>query len=121
VLSRLERRTVAGMAPTAFLFGQGTSPMRSYTLHRDWRRALRAAGVRYREPEQLRHCFASIMLSRNAPLLYVAEVGGWASAHVLLKVYARWLPSQTGVALVRPQQSATQTQPTERWFGKSGT
>jgi integrase len=114
VLARLQRRKVAGLDPAAFLFGRGRTPRRSYDLHRDWRRALLAAGVRYREPEQLRHSFASIMLSRNAPLLYVAEVGGWASAHVLLKVYARWLPSQTGVALVQPHGAATQAQPGRR-------
>lgn len=111
VARRLQRRKVAGMAPTAFLFGRGTAPMRSFELHRVWRRALRAAGVHYREPEQLRHSFASIMLSRNAPLLYVAEVGGWASAQVLLRVYSRWLPSRTGVTPMEPQESATQTQP----------
>jgi integrase len=61
-------------------------------LHRDWKRALAAAKVRYRSPEQLRHTFASTMLSRNAPLLYVQKVGGWRSASVLLRVYARWVP-----------------------------
>jgi len=29
------------------------------------------------------------MLSRNAPLLYVQQQGGWRSASVLLRVYAR--------------------------------
>jgi hypothetical protein len=32
------------------------------------------------------------MLSRNAPLLYVQQQGGWRSASVLLRVYARWMP-----------------------------
>ena len=32
------------------------------------------------------------MLSRNAPLLYVQGQGGWRSASVLLRVYARWMP-----------------------------
>lgn len=109
------------MSPTAFLFGRGTAPMRSYDLHRDWRRALLPAGVRYREPEQLRHSFASNMLSRNAPLLYVAEVGGWASAHVLLTTYARWLPSRVGVATVEPQASAIQAQPGGRRLRESVT
>jgi integrase len=61
-------------------------------LHRRWRRVLQAAKVRYREPEQLRHSFASTLLSRNAPLLYVQGQGGWRSASVLLRVYARWMP-----------------------------
>lgn len=120
VARRLQRRKVAGMAPTTFLFGRGTVPMRSSEVHHAWRRALLAAGVRYREPEQLRHSFASIMLSRNAPLLYVAEVGGWASAHVLLGVYSRWLPSRTGVTPMEPQESATQTQPRNKSSDNQG-
>src|SRR2546428_13997740 len=32
------------------------------------------------------------MLSRNAPLLDVEQQGGWRSASVLLRVYARWMP-----------------------------
>ena len=69
-------------------------------VHRAWRRVLTAAKVRYRSPEQLRHTFASTMLSRNAPLLYVQQQGGWRSASVLLRVYARWMP-QAG-ALTSP-------------------
>lgn len=51
----------------------------------------RSAKVRYRVAEQLRHTFTSTMLSRNAPLLYVQQQGGWGSASVLLRVYAKWL------------------------------
>jgi integrase len=57
--------------------------------------------VRYRVPEQLRHTWASTLLSRNAPLLYVQQQGGWRSASVLLRTYARLMP----------QPSATQAQP----------
>jgi hypothetical protein len=44
---------------------------------------------------------AATMLSWNAPLLYVQQQGGWRSATVLLRTYARWLP----------QPAATQAQP----------
>jgi hypothetical protein len=47
--------------------------------------------VRYRSPEQLWHTFASTLLSRNAPLLYVQRQGGWKSAAVLLHACARWV------------------------------
>lgn len=77
------------------------------------KRVLAAAKVRYRSPEQLRHTFASTMLSRNAPLLYVQKQGGWRSASILLRVYARWV--QDGMEAVAPEQpSATQTQPAGR-------
>jgi integrase len=97
-------------APEAFLFGRGRVPLSSTELHRRWRRVLLAARVRYRETEQLRHTFASTMLTRNAPPLYVQGQGGWRSASVLLRVYARWIP-QAFAEAAHEQPSATPAQP----------
>lgn len=101
VLHGLRRLTVRSLEPEAFVFNRGGVPLSSMEVHRAWKRVLLAAQVRYRMPEQLRHTFASTMLSRNAPLLYVQQQGGWRSASVLLRTYARWMP----------QPSATQAQP----------
>lgn len=54
-------------------------------------RALLKSGVRYRKPHNLRHAFASILISRGANILEVQEAGGWSSAAVLLRVYAKWI------------------------------
>lgn len=98
--------------PEAFVFGGGQQALSSMEVHRTWRRVLLAARVRYRSPEQLRHSFASAMLSRNAPLLYVQQQGGWRSAGVLLRVYARWMPHDFPAIEISPEQpSATQAQP----------
>jgi len=88
LLARLAN--VQTMDPEAFLFG-GSKPWSSMEVHRLWRRTLAKAQVRYRSPEQLRHTFASTLLSRNAPLLYVQRQGGWKSATALLQAYARWV------------------------------
>ncbi len=98
VLAGLRGLTVRSLEPEAFVFGRGSAPLSSMELHRRWRRVLAKARVRYRVPEQLRHTFASTMLSRNAPLLYVQQQGGWRSASVLLRVYARWMPQQVGIS-----------------------
>jgi integrase len=101
-LAGLRSLTVRSREPEAFVFGQeggqGNTPLSSMEMHRRWRRALAKARVRYRVPEQLRHTFASTMLSRNAPVLYVQHQGGWRSASVLLHVYARWLPQAAGIS-----------------------
>jgi integrase len=89
-------------------------------LHRAWRRVLAAAKVRHRSPEQLRHTFASTMLSRNAPLLYVQQQGGWRSASVLLRVYARWMPQDPAITAPR-QPAATYPQPEGRSAASAGT
>jgi len=107
-LTGLRRLTVRSLEPAAFVFGGGTVPVHSMELHRDWKRVLAAAKVRYRSPEQLRHTFASTMLSRNTPLLYVQKAGGWRSASVLLRVYSRWVPED--ITPVAGQPSATQAQ-----------
>jgi integrase len=112
VLLAIRRLPVQALDAEAPLFawqdGQLWHPM---AVLRAWKRALRAAGVRYRAPEQLRHTFASLMLSRNAPVLYVQRQGGWRSAAVLLRVYARWMPQefdgQTQPAATPAQPAAT--------------
>ena len=109
-MEALRASKVRSLTPETFVFGSGARPLGSMELHRAWRRVLTAAKVRYRAPEQLRHTFASAMLSRNAPLLYVQQQGGWRSASVLLRVYARWMP-QDGGAIVSAQPSATYPQP----------
>jgi integrase len=106
----LRASKVRSLTPESFVFGLGARPLGSMELHRAWRRVLTAPKVRYRAPEQLRHTFASAMLSRNAPLLYVQQQGGWRSASVLLRVYARWMP-QDGGAIIPAQPSATYPQP----------
>ena len=118
LLGGLKGLKVRSLEPTAFLFGRGGAPLSSMELHRAWRRVVLAARVRYRVPEQLRHTFASTMLSRNAPLLYVQQQGGWRSAGVLLRVYARWLP-QDGVE-APGQLSATLAQPEAARGGATG-
>ena len=107
VLERLGK--VTALDPGAFVFGAGSRPLSSMEVHRTWRRLLVAARVRYRAPEQLRHTFASTLLSRNAPLLYVQQQGGWRSASVLLRVYARWMP-QAFTEGAQGQPSATPAQ-----------
>ena len=107
VIAGIRRLPVVGADPTRYLFGRDGEPLRVTDLHRLWRRIIVKARVRYRPPEQLRHTFASTMLSRNAPLLYVQKQGGWSSATVMLKVYARWLPGPELTA----QSTATLLQP----------
>lgn len=111
VIAGLRQLKVRPLEPEAFVFGRGTRPLSSMELHRAWRRVLAKARVRYRSPEQLRHTFASLMLSRNAPLLYVQQQGGWRSASVLLRVYARWMPQDISPGEAQSQPAATPAQP----------
>jgi Phage integrase family len=44
-------------------------------------------------PYDLRHTFASLLLSANVPLLYVSKQLGHAKPTTTLEHYAKWLPS----------------------------
>lgn len=50
------------------------------------------AGVRYRNPYQLRHTFASWMLSAGENPLWVAQQMGHRDVLMVLRVYGRWIP-----------------------------
>ena len=108
VLAELRALPVQSINPEAFVFGidKPWSPTHVLT---HWRRVLQKAGVRYRYPEQLRHTFASGLLSRGANLLYVQKQGGWKNASVLLQVYARYIEQGEEASQALPE--ATQTQP----------
>jgi len=109
LVARIRRLKRTPLDPAGFLFTQRDGrPWGASSMNAAWRRVLGGARVRYRPAEQLRHTVASTLLSRGAPLLYVQAVGGWRSAGVLLKVYARWMDTGLGVP---GQPTATTAQP----------
>ena len=62
--------------------------------HRDlFKHVLGAAKLPPFVPYDLRHTFASILLSSNVPLLYVSKQLGHAKATTTLDHYAKWLPT----------------------------
>ena len=109
VLNRLAH--VVPLNPDAPLFGSIASPghpMQEPELRRWWSRALVQAKVRPRTPENLRHTFVSILLSRGAPLLRVAAQAGHTPA-VMLAHYSKWLPTAPWTpAIQRPDATSAQ-------------
>lgn len=94
VLGDLRGLQVVSVDPDAPLFESAmdpATPLRQASFARAWVRVLKKAQVRYRKPHAVRHSFASILLSRNAPLTYVTKAGGWRSATTLLQTYAKWV------------------------------
>lgn len=58
-----------------------------------WMPALRKAGLKYRNPYQTRHTFASTLLSRGENPLWVAQQMGHKDWGQIRKVYGRWIAS----------------------------
>ena len=59
---------------------------------RVWAPALKTAGIKYRNPYQTRHTFASTMLSQGKNPLWVAQQMGHKDWGMIRKVYGRWMP-----------------------------
>jgi len=57
-----------------------------------WRPALRRSGVRYRYPYQMRHTYASTMLSAGENPVWVAGQMGHKDWVMIVRTYGRWIP-----------------------------
>lgn len=60
-----------------------------------WMPLLKRSGVRYRNPYQTRHTYASMMMSQGENVMWLSKQMGHADAQVTLKRYARWIPDTT--------------------------
>lgn len=58
---------------------------------RVWAPALEKAGLKYRNPYQTRHTFASLLLSSGKNPMWVAQQMGHKDWGMIRKVYGRWL------------------------------
>lgn len=58
-----------------------------------WRRACRRARIRYREPRQLRHTYATWLLGAGEPVQWLSRQMGHESTQMTLDTYAAWIPS----------------------------
>ncbi|UDM17874.1 Arm DNA-binding domain-containing protein [Vogesella sp. XCS3] len=67
-----------------------------------WTHVLKRAGVRYRNPYQTRHTYASMLLSRGENPWWLATQMGHVNIEMIMRHYGRWIPdsSKTGYKLV---------------------
>ena len=59
-----------------------------------WKKVLEAVGVEYRNLYQMRHTFASQMLSNNEDVLWVSKMLGHKDSSITLKTYAKHIPNK---------------------------
>jgi len=60
-------------------------------MEKVWKPTIKASGVAYREPKQMRHTYASARLSRGDNIHKVANNLGHADATMVLRVYGKWI------------------------------
>jgi integrase len=76
----------------------GGKPLDAHRFGEEWRRACRAAGVPGVRFHDLRHTFASTLLSRGVSVKAVADWLGHSSATITLSTYAHLMPADEDVA-----------------------
>jgi len=58
-----------------------------------WKFALKKAGLRYRNPYQTRHTYASMMLSAGESPIWLAQQMGHSDTAMIFRNYGRWIES----------------------------
>ncbi len=62
---------------------------------KNFKRVLRKAGLRNIRYHDLRHTYASQLLSQGEPVVYVSQQLGHANSQITFKVYAHWIPNNS--------------------------
>ena len=63
-----------------------------------WQHAIKKSGIRYRNPYQTRHTYASLMLSAGESPLWVAQQMGHRDWGLIRQRYGRWIPEEDRAA-----------------------
>lgn len=65
------------------------------TLRRQWSAVCKQIGIGHRRLHDIRHTTASLLLARNVPVTYVAEMLGHSSPKITLDRYAHYIPAES--------------------------
>ena len=60
-----------------------------------WIHTMKKAGVRYRNPYQTRHTYASMMLSGGENIMWVASQMGHVDTEMVMRTYGKWIPDNS--------------------------
>ena len=98
-----------------FVFHRNGKPMEQNYMRRVFKRILGKAGLRDIRFHDIRHTFASLLLSDGASPVYVKEQLGHSSIQMTVDIYGHLIPSSNREIVNRldTQQSATPPQPAQ--------
>jgi integrase len=73
------------------------------SLLRLWQRTSKKAKARYRNPYQMRHTFASQLLSQGENPAYIAKLLGHETTEMVIRNYGRWVEQGATLGFDRPR------------------
>jgi integrase len=100
--------------PVQYIFHRNQKPMEQNHIRRVFKRILVKAGIREMRLHDIRHTYASLLLSRGESPVYVKEQLGHSSIQMTVDIYGHLIPGTNRGAvnqLDSPQPSATYPQP----------
>ncbi len=100
--------------PVQYIFHGNQKPMEQNHIRRVYKRILVKAGIREMRLHDIRHTYASLLLSKGESPVYVKEQLGHSSIKMTVDVYGHLIPGSNRGAvnqLDSPQPSATYPQP----------
>ncbi len=107
--------------PVEVIFHRKEEPIHQNSIRDVFKKILRKAKLRDIRFHDIRHTYASLLLSDGASPVYVKEQLGHSSIKMTVDIYGHWIPSSNRAAVNRldtaldtpetPQPDATQTQP----------
>lgn len=111
-------------APVPWIFHRNGKPIEQNYIRRVFKRVLQRAGLRDMRFHDIRHTYASLLLSAGESPAYVKEQLGHANIQTTVDIYGHYIPNSNRQAVnklddqgkkvgVRTQPNATYTQPTE--------
>lgn len=67
-----------------------------------WRKAHKGTRIAYRQPYELRHTFASQLLSQGENVAHIAHLLGHANIHMVVQTYGKWVQEGEALGFDRP-------------------
>ena len=111
-----EQKKMTGTAKHIFLTRDGRRMTPDHFRKEVWTPALVKAGLDYRPPIQMRHTFATMMLSAREDVGWVQNMLGHSSLQMIFQRYYAWMPKDTrqdGQAFLRQVEGTAGEAPVE--------